>query len=149
MDSERVSSALRARLGEEGTVGLLVLLDSAHQEWKAGVTSELVALRLDMGRWRDELRSEIREGDARLREEIREGEARLREEIRERETRLREEMRSNTCGLKQDMSQLRVDILDAMSRSQLTVLRSTYAMWVGQLVAIAAIMAAMFRIYSP
>jgi hypothetical protein len=58
-------------------------------------------------------------------------------------------MRNNTVDLKQEMSQLRADLLDAMSRSQITVLRSTYAMWVWQLAAIAAIMAAMFRIYTP
>ncbi len=130
MELEDVAPALQARLGPDGTAGLLVLLDSARQEWQddvtaaaierfeQGLTEEARGLRGEMRELGGARRGEMREGEARLREGMRDLAAALREEGRVNTAALREEMRSGVSGLrielKQDISSLRVELKDEM-----------------------------------
>lgn len=163
MELEDVSPALQARLGPDGTAGLLVLLDSARQEWQDDMTA--VALERFERRLAEEasgLRDEMRQGEARLREEMRDSAVALREEGRVNTAALREEIRSGIGGLrielkqdisslrvevKDEMSKLRVDVADALSKARVDMMRWGFSLWVGQVVATAAIVGGMFRMF--
>ncbi len=89
MESTAVPEALRARLGGEGTAGLLELLGSAQREWTGEVTTfcldrferrlveETAGLRVDMAEGHATLRTDI----ANLRGEMTQMDGRLRTEI--------------------------------------------------------------------
>ena len=178
MRMEDVSPALQERLGPHATIGLLTLLDTLRQEWTADVmnlTGDRFERRLTeevAG-----LRTAIVEGDAALRVEFKQESAQLRIEMRELRSELKQEMSGLRTELKQDMSglrmelrqemsalgagltremtELRLGLMDGMStlgskvdQSILRMTRWTFLMWAGQLVAIAAIMSAMFQIYA-
>jgi hypothetical protein len=82
MQAGRISVALRERLGEQGTVGLLELVDSSGREWKEDVltsaserferrlTEEISGLRLEMSNGFAALRIELREGLANVRVDL-------------------------------------------------------------------------------
>jgi hypothetical protein len=182
MDTERVSPTLRVRLGDDGTTGLLALLDAAGREWKAEVTAdavvrfdgrlsvELGALRGEMAQMRDELRGEmahirddLRGEMAQMRTDLR-GEMaqmhdalrdqmwqmrdQLRAETRDGDASLREELRDRTYQLRDEIRDVRVELIAAMDKLQVGLTRTTFGMWMGQLVAMAAIMAAMFQAFA-
>jgi hypothetical protein len=175
MELEDVSPALQARLGPDATTGLLALLETAREEWEAEVTA--AAIERFERRLTEEmsgLGGEMREGEARLREEMRQGDARLREEMRDLAAALREEGRINTAALreemrggtsslrveltdemstlrvelKDEMSKLRVDVADTLSQARVDMMRWSFSLWVGQVVATAAIVAGMFRVFA-
>jgi hypothetical protein len=175
MEAEGVSPALQGRLGPDATAGLLALLQRARQEWKTDViaaaierferrlTEDVSGLRGEMHAVEVRLRSEMREGEARLREEMRDLAAELREEGRINTAALREEMRTGISGLrielkedisslrvelKEDASQLRVEIADTLGKARVDMMRWSFSLWVGQVVATAAIVAGMFRVFA-
>ena len=119
MEPAAVPDALRARLGGEGTAGLLELLDSAQREWTSEVTAlcldrferrlveETARLRVDMAGGHATLRtdiadfrSEMTQMDGKLRTEIAGFHREVSGELAETEGRLRTEI----AGLRGEMS---------------------------------------------
>jgi hypothetical protein len=130
---------------------------------RAAMAHSEAGLRGEMHQLEMRLRGEMREGETRLCEEMGKTEARLREEMRDlaaalREegrvntATLREEMRSGTSGLrielKDEMSKLRVDGADTLRQARVDMMRWSFSLWVGQVVATAAIIAGMFRVFA-
>ena len=164
MAFDNVSPALQAQLGPDATSGLLALLETTRLEWKADViaaaierferrlTNEVSGLRGEMHAIEVRLRGEMREGEGRLREEMRDLAAELREEGRVNTATLREEMRTGTSNLrvelKDEMSKVRVDVADALAKTRVDMMRWSFSLWVGQVVATAAIVAGMFRVFA-
>ena len=175
MEVADVSPALQDRLGAEATAGLLDLFNTARQEWTTDVTTAVVerferrllaetsdirvavahseaALRLEIAG----LRGEMREGNASLRQEMTHSHASLRQEMTEGLAGLRQEMRDGFSGLRQEMiatiSGLRQEMTGAdaalrqdMVAGRFELVKWCFAFWVGQVVAIAAVVGVMFR----
>lgn len=146
MQIEDVSPALQERLGREGTVGLLSLLETIRDDWSGRVTNlavERFERRLggEIGTFRLEMREEIGKVRVELRQEIAAGDAQLREEMRNGTASLREEVRNQIAGI-------RVEISQRLAKLEVDLTWRMFGMWVGQLVAMAAVMATMFQIYA-
>ena len=147
VDAGAVPIKLRERLGPEATGGLLHVLDLAQQDWKDDVLS-LAAERFErrLADAGSSLRVQIAQSEAALRNEIGHVEVRLRQEMGQLEVRLREELGHVDGRLRHDLSQMDVRIIREIGNSRFGLLKWTFAFWIGQVVAMSAIMAAMLRI---
>jgi hypothetical protein len=142
MEVEDVPPALQERLGHEGTAALVELLEQARQDCTMDVSAAAVErferrlsdahtqLREDMVARDAKLREELVAGDAKLREEI----AKLREEMKEGDAELRHEMIRGFSAVREDMAVLKFDLL-----------KWSFAFWVGQIVAVSAVLGVMLR----
>ena len=70
----------------------------------------------------------------------------LRHEMGQLEVRLRGELGHVDGRLRQDLSQMELRIIREIGTSRFDLLKWTFAFWIGQVVAMSAIMAAMLRI---
>jgi len=136
VDAGTVPIKLRERLGPEATSGLLHVLDTARHDWRDDVLS-LAAERFER---------RLAEVGASVRVQIGHSEAALRHEMGQLEVRLREELGHADGRLRQDLSQMEVRIVSEIGNSRFDLLKWTFAFWIGQVVAMSAIMAAMLRI---
>ena len=136
MDVDAVPAALAARLGPEATGGLLHVLDLAQDRWSDDVMS--VA-------WERFERRLAEEGSS-LRVQIAHSEAALRGEIGHLEINFRRELGRVEAGLRQDFSQMEVRVLREVSNSRFELLKLSFLFWIGQVVTMSAIIAAMLRI---
>jgi hypothetical protein len=117
MAARRMPAALRNQIGEEGTFGLIELLDSEQKHWSDDV--------LNVAAERFERR--LTEGISGLHEELR--------------TALRDERLALSDGLgvvRQEIATTRVELV-----------KWSFLFWVGQVAAVAALLAAMFRLAGP
>ena len=158
MDAAAVPFKLRERLGPEATGGLLHALDVAQHEWRDDVLSLAAerferrvaegdsALRVQIAQSEAGVRNEIGQVEGRLRNEIGQVEGRLRHEMGQLEVRLRGELGHVDGRLRQDLSQMELRITREIANSRFDLLKWTFAFWIGQVVAMSAIMAAMLRI---
>jgi DNA anti-recombination protein RmuC len=158
MDVEQVAPALQQRLGTEATVGLLALLDVAKQEWAADVitaavdrferrlTTESAGLRVSMTEQGAQLRREMAEQGAQLRQEMAAQGAQLRQEMAEQIGKLRQEMIEQNGRLRVDMAELGARVEKDNAESRFALLKWSFAFWIGQVVAMAAVMAVMLRL---
>jgi len=128
MSIVQVPEALARRLGDEGTDGLVALLESTREDWTERVltaavdrfeyrlTTELSSLRLDVGR-----------------------------EI----STLREDMTRDIAALRQDMTQeaatLRQDFTRDLTSVRVELLKWSFLFGVGQVAAMAGLLAFMIR----
>jgi hypothetical protein len=168
MEVSDVPPALRERLGNEATVSLLELFDTARHEWVPEVTTaaierferrlgeevtalrtEMAGLRAEMGALRTELRTEMGELRTELRTEM--GELRtevhaamgeLRTELHAEMGELRSELRQEVAKVRLDFANLRLD--DAAARFEL--LKWSFVFWIGQVFAVAGVMALVLRL---
>ena len=136
MDAAAVPFKLRERLGPEATGGLLHVLDAARCDWRDDVLS------LSVERFEHRLAEE----SSGLRVQIAQSEAAVRNEIGQVEGRLRHEMGQLEVGLRQEIGQMELRIVREIGNSRFDLLKWTFAFWIGQVVAMSAIMAAMLRI---
>ena len=151
MDAAAVPFKLRERLGPEATGGLLHVLDVAQHEWRDDVLS-LAAERFErrvVEGTRPSRQKAVRGCGAKV---AREGTAervgrwgRLRQEMGQLEVRLRGELGHVDGRLRQDLSQMELRITREIGNSRFDLLKWTFAFWIGQVVAMSAIMAAMLR----
>ena len=147
MDAAAVPSKLRERLGPEATGGLLHVLDSARGEWREDVLSLSVErFERRLAGESSTLRVQIAQSEAALRNEIGQVEVRLRQEMSQLEVRLRGELGHVDGRLRQDLSQMELRIIREIGDSRFHLVKWTFAFWIGQVVAMSAIMAAMLRI---
>jgi hypothetical protein len=117
MQANSVPAALRERLGPNATTGLLQVFDLERRTWSDDVLS-ISAERFER----------------RLVETIAHSEAALRQEIGQLEVRLQ-----------QELSQMEVRILREMATGRVDLLKWSFVFWIGQVVAVSAVMSAMLR----
>ena len=155
-----MSPALQDRLGPEATVGLLALLEAARQQWSVEV-NEHSSLRFERRLIEESTQSrlEVRQGLNGLRVELKQEMHDLRVEFKQAISDLRVEFRQEIgdlrVELKQEMNELRLEMKGDMAgletkveRALLHQTRWIFGMWVGQVAATAAIMGAMFQIFT-
>lgn len=128
MDTNDVPMALRHRLGEPATAGLLELLDGAKREWTADVIA-IVGERFE--------RRLVAETSA-LRVEMAQGFASARVEMAEGLALVRREMAEGLASVRQDMAQQRVELL-----------KWAFVFWMGQFVAMVSLFALGIRLLRP
>ena len=147
MDAGTVPIKLRERLGPEATGGLLHVLDVAESDWREDVLS-LAGERFErrLAEVGSSLRVQIAQSEAALRNEIGQVEVRLRQEMGHLEVRLRGELGQVDGRLRQDLSQMEVRIIREIGNSRFDLIKWSFAFWIGQVVAMSAIMAAMLHI---
>lgn len=159
-----VPSALRERLGEPATAGLLELLNHTRREWADDVlgvstdryerrlTEESSLLRVEMGQGfaavreemanqRASLREEIGAQGAALRREITEQTSALRQEMTEMGSSLRQEMNTLGSSLRQETAALRQDLAD----QRFELFKWAFLFWIGQFFAVAGLVAVLVR----
>jgi hypothetical protein len=136
VDVDAVPAALAARLGPEATGGLLHVLDLAHSDWSDDVMS-VVGERFER---------RLSEEGSGLRVQIAHTEAALRKEISQLEMNVRRELSRVEAGLRQDFSQMEVRVLREVGNSRFELLKWSFLFWIGQVVTMSAIIAAMLRI---
>lgn len=158
MHMEDVSPALQERLGLEATVGLLALLDTARHEWRAEVTEHTVdrferRLTTEISQARIELKKEIGDLRVEVKQDINDLRVELKQDINGVRVELKQDINDLRGEVRQEINDLRLTITGGLSelkaslnKSLLNQTRWMFGMWVGQVVAIAAIIAAMFQI---
>jgi hypothetical protein len=154
MEVSDVPPALQQRLGQEATVSLLELFETARQEWTPDVTTaavdrferrlgeetssirrEIAALRLDMHDGFATLQQEMRAADTSLRQDMRDGFATLRQEMHAADAGLRQEVFGGFANLRQENAAARFELL-----------KWCFVFWVGQVFAVAGIFAVVVRL---
>jgi hypothetical protein len=147
MEAADVPRALAERLGRDATEGLLSLLATTHQEWTADVTTAAVerferrlaeessGLRQAMTQMNAELGQAIARVDSELRQLITRNDGELRQALAQSEASLRREIVDGDAKLLEALNQVRVDVL-----------KWSIGLWMGQIVALAGIMALMLRV---
>ena len=158
MDVERVAPALREKLGLEATAGLLGLLDVAQEEWATAVitaavdrfehrlTTESAGLRVSMAEQGAKLRQEMAEQGVQLRREVVEQIGQLRQGIHEGDGKLRLEMNEQFNRIRVTLAELGTRVEKDNADSRFALLKWSFAFWIGQVVAMAAVMAVMLRL---
>ena len=125
MQANSVPGALRERLGPDATSGLLHVFELERRAWSDEV--------LNIGAERFERR--LAETGSALRVQIAQTEAAVRQEMANLESRLR-----------QELGGMEVRIMREIAISRVELLRWSFVFWIGQVVAVSAVMAAMLRI---
>jgi hypothetical protein len=128
MAGGRVPAALRDRLGDEATFGLIELLDAERQEWREQVLS------VAADRFERRLTEEIAGLRVEFRTVLQDGLTAVRSEMRDGFNSLRQEMHSGGNSLRQEIATTRVELL-----------KWSFLFWVGQIAAMAGLFAMMFR----
>lgn len=120
MAKMHMSTVLRDRLGDEGTEGLLELLESAGAAWKDDV--------LNIAETRFERR---------LVEEM----AAMRRELHESLAAFRQEIAREFANVHREIANVRVEVANA----RVDVLRWSFLFWVSQVAVVAGLMTLMLR----
>ena len=136
MQANSVSAALSERLGPDATSGLLQAFELERRAWSDEV--------LNIGAERFERR--LAETGSALRVQIAQTEAALRQEIAQLELRLRQEMSALETRLRQDLGGMEVRLMREIANSRVELLKWSFLFWIGQVVAVSALMAAMLRV---
>ena len=157
MDIEHVPVALQERLGIEATSGLLQLLDRAHREGRADV----IAACTDRFERRlveliSSVRMQITQVEASLRRDMAEMSAGIRRDMAEMGAGIRRDMAEMGAGIRHDTARMGDDIRQEMTgvrhdmaSGRVELLKWCFLFWVGQVVAVAAIMGTMLRLFRP
>ena len=124
MDTAGVPAALRERLGEEGTFGLVDLLDRSGREWKVEVLETAG----------DRFARALAEESARIRTLIAEQGARLEARLAEQGARFDARLAEHGARSAGRMADLRAELL-----------KWSFLFWIGQVAAMAALLAFMLR----
>jgi len=125
MQFNAVPAALIGRLGPEATAGLLQVLDLERRTWSDDVLSVSA----------ERFERRLAESASSLCVQIAQSEAALRREIGQVDMRLR-----------QDLGQMEVRILREIANGRVDMLKWSFVFWIGQVVAVSAVMGAMLRI---
>ena len=143
----RLPPELRERLGDEAALGLLELLESERAEWSEHVLSvaadrferrlaeQIAGVRVELSAIRADIVRELHEGLGSIRQEL----AAARVETRQELGAVRGETR-------QELATARVEMHQLLATSRVETLRWSFLFWVGQVAAMAGLLALMFRL---
>jgi hypothetical protein len=169
MQLDQVPRALQARLGEDGTVALLELLDASHREareplivacterFERRLVEEVAGLRVQSAEQGARLRHETSTLGADLRQEMAALGVELRREMSALGVELRQEMATMGAELRREMATMGADLrqeiatLGGVLRQQMAadrveLIKWCFLFWIGQVLAITAIMGVMLRV---
>jgi hypothetical protein len=132
MPASSVPAALSERLGPDATSGLLDVFELERRTWSDDV--------LNIGAERFERR--LAETGSALRVQIAQTEAGLRQEIAQ----VRQEIAQVETRLRQELGGMELRIMRELASSRVELLRWSFIFWIGQVVAVSAVMGAMLRI---
>ena len=172
METIDVPKALRDRLGEPATAGLVELLDDAKREWTADVIAvvgerferRLVAetsglrvemaqgfasVRVEMAEGLASVRREMAEGLASVRLEMAEGLASVRQEMAEGLASVRQEMAEGLASVRQEMAEGLASVRQEMAQQRVELLKWAFVFWMGQFVAMVSLFALGIRLLRP
>jgi len=168
MDSTRVSAALRERLGDAATAGLLQLFNDARREWMADVmaaasdrferrlveeasklhaqmTAGLSGIRQEMAELRSDIQREMSEFQGGIRQAMEAGAGALRQELVESRNGLQRELAELRSSLSQQSAEIRNDLRTEMADQRFELLKWAFLFWVGQFFAVASLVAVVVR----
>ena len=157
MSPARSSGALLEKLGAPASAELIELLDTTQrattealmtqcsERFERRLVEETSTLRVEI----TQLRGETRSGFAHGRGEMRESVAGLRGEMRESVAGLRGEVRETLADLRGEMRQGFAEVRRDIAVNRFELLRWSFAFWVGQLAAVAAVVGLLLRTMSP
>jgi hypothetical protein len=129
MAGSRVPAALRDRLGDEATFGLIELLDTERTDWSERVLSVAA----------DRFERRLVEEVSGLRVEFRTA---LHEEV----SSLRQQMYDGMISLRGEMHDGAVAVRQEMATTRVEMLKWSFLFWIGQVAAMAGLLAVMFKI---
>jgi hypothetical protein len=124
MTGSRIPAALRTRLGDEATFGLIELFDTEEQDWSDHV----------LGAAADRFERRLSDEVSGLRVELTGALGAVRQELSGGLTAVRQEMTAGLTAVRQDVSATRIEMR-----------RWSFVFWIGQVAAIAALLAFMLR----
>jgi hypothetical protein len=136
MQLDRVPRALQARLGDDATVALLELLDASHREARAPLIDACTE------RFERRLVEEV----AGLRVQNAESSATLRQEMVTMTAALRQEIVTMAATLRQEMATMRAELRQEIAAGRVELIKWSFLFWIGQVLAITAIMGVMLRV---
>ena len=151
-----IPKALREILGEEGSEGLIELLNGSSQNTHDSVSNflaerferrlseEIGTLRKEMAEQIEGLRSEMTEQNAALRSEFSERDANLRSEFAEEIAGLRSEFSEQLARQKGELLEEIAKVREEIHTNQATTIRWMFLFWVGQIGAMLGILFAFF-----
>lgn len=161
MAASRVPAALRTRLGDDATFGLIELLDTERTDWSEQVLSVAAdrferRLSEEISTLRIEFREALHSGLGSLRQDMNDGRASVRQEMNDGFDSLRQEMNTSFASDRENSSrealsvrQLINDGLTAVRQELATtrteMLKWSFLFWVGQIATIAGLLAFMLR----
>jgi hypothetical protein len=117
MAGGRVPAALRARLGDDATFGLIELLDTERRDWEEQVLS-VAADRF---------------------------ERRLTEEVSALRVEVRQALHDGLASVRHDMNEGLTAVRQELSTTRVEMLKWSFLFWAGQIAAIAGLLAFMLR----
>jgi hypothetical protein len=136
MSSNRVPSELRERLGDEAALGLLELLESERAEWSERVLSVAA----------DRFERRLAEQIAGVRVELSAVRADIVRELHDGLGSIRQELAAVRVETRQELATARVEMHQVLATSRVETLRWSFLFWVGQVAAMAGLLALMFRL---
>jgi hypothetical protein len=161
MDVTDVPTALQDRLGPEPTAGLIELLSEAREEWTAEMiervgdrferrlTDETTNVRLEMVQGFAALRQELTTGLSQVRQELATGLSQVRQELTTGLSQVRQEMTTGLSDLRQEMTAGFAAIRQEMADQRFELLKWAFLFWIGQVFAVAGLMAVVIRALRP
>ena len=153
MASSRVPAALRGRLGDDATFGLIELLESERKSCSEQVMSmaadrferrlaeEMAGLRQEIGGVRSDLRQEIGSVRVDLLQEI----GSVRSDLRQEIGGVRDDLRQEIGDLRQEIGGVRGDLRQDIASVRVEWLKWSFAFWLGQVAVTAGLLAFMLR----
>jgi len=133
MQATAVSPALRERLGDEGTLGLLDMFEQAGREWKDDVLASAS----------DRFARTLAEETGKLRVVIAEETGKLRAEIAAETGKLRVLMADETGKLRVLIAEETGKLRGQIAEQRAELLKWSFIFWAGQVAAMAALLAFM------
>jgi len=152
----RVPAALRHRLGDDATIGLVELLDSERKDWSDQVLSVAAdrferRLSEELSILRVEVRTALHDGLTQARQEI----AQTRQELAQTRQEPTHEMYSGLDSVRGDIVSVRAEIGSVRSEvgsvraevaaSRVEALRWSFVFWIGQVAAMAGMLSFVLR----
>lgn len=139
MDLERVSPALRQRLGPEGSAGLVKFFDAAGEDWTDRAI-EIVA---------DRFERRVIEETSKVRVEVANGLSAVRHEMALGLAGVRQEMAEGLAAVRQDMAKGHADLRNAIADQKFEILKWTFVFWTGQFFVTASFIVMLLRALRP
>ena len=154
----RLPPELRERLGDEAALGLLELLESERAEWSERVPSvaadrferrlaeQIAGVRVELSAVRADIVRELDEGLGSIRQELATVRVETRQELATARAETRQELHAGLGSFRQDLHAGLGLLRQELANARVETLRWSFLFWVGQVAAMAGLLALMFRL---
>ena len=135
------------------SAGLRVSMAEQGAQLRQEIAEQGAQLRQEMAEQGAEIRREMAEQGAEIRREIAEQGSQIRQQMTDQISKLRQETHEGDSKMNDQFNRLRVDLSELGARwekdnadNRFALLKWSFAFWIGQVVAMAAVMAVMLRL---